>query len=81
MCVRAPDLLELALQTAARCHVGAGIVPGSFGRAVSAVTHGAISPAPNCSPFRLSHKQTIVVPIGTENLKPIPGVGPGNKRD
>lgn len=39
VCVRVLDPLDLLLQIAVSCHVGAGIEPGSFGGVVSAVTH------------------------------------------
>ena len=40
---RASDPLELELQTVVNLHVGAGIEPGSSGRAASALNHWAIS--------------------------------------
>ena len=44
--VRVLDILELELQTAVSCHVGAGIEPGSSRRAASALYHLGVSPAP-----------------------------------
>lgn len=39
VCVRMPDLLELELQAAVSCHVGAVNEPGPSGIAASALNH------------------------------------------